>query len=143
LSIWDDRLWKHNVRSEYKDSWKIIDTEEYQRLRNLRQLGVTHLIFSGANHTRFEHCIGTAHLSRKMYNKLIKNSSNEMLDLDNNEIKRYEKLITIGGLCHDIGHGPFSHAFDSVVDKLLGQHKDDKRDWSHEWMGTQILDSMY
>ena len=46
-------------------SWDIIDTKQFQRLRYLKQLGVTDMVFNGGSHTRFQHCMGTAYLARK------------------------------------------------------------------------------
>ena len=52
----------------------IIHTEEFQRLRNLKQLGLTNMFFSGAVHTRFEHCIGTGYLAQTLLETLEKKS---------------------------------------------------------------------
>ena len=86
--------------------WDFIDTPEFQRLRNLKQLGNTHYIFPSATHSRFEHSIGVAYLSNKLINHLSSESN-------------FEKTITLAGLCHDLGHGPFSHLFDRGVLKTL------------------------
>ena len=85
---------------------KIIDTPEFQRLRDIKQLGTCYYIFPGASHNRFEHSLGVAYLARK----LIQNISDKQpeLEIDNNLIN----LVEIAGLCHDLGHGPFSHIFD-------------------------------
>lgn len=87
----------------------IIDTPEFQRLRDIKQLGICYFVFPNANHTRFEHSVGVAHLSRE----IIKNISMNQPDLgiDSETIEN----VQIAGLCHDLGHGPFSHLFDYQV----------------------------
>ncbi|WP_409201014.1 HD domain-containing protein [Methanobrevibacter sp. DSM 116169] len=81
----------------------IIDTKEFQRLRRIKQLGLINLIYPGANHTRFEHSIGTMHLSSKLANQL--------------ELSEYDsELVRISALLHDIGHGPFSHVSEGVLE---------------------------
>ena len=81
---------------------KVMDMPQFQRLRRIKQLGLINLIYPGANHTRFEHCIGTMNLASKLANKL--------------ELDEYEtELVRISGLVHDIGHGPFSHVSEGVL----------------------------
>jgi HD superfamily phosphohydrolase len=84
----------------------IIDTDIFQRLRNIHQLGVLYLIFPTANHSRFEHSIGTYYLANLMITNLKKNQSE--LNITDDIIQ----LVSIAGLCHDLGHLLFSHLFD-------------------------------
>lgn len=81
---------------------EVMDMPQYQRLRRIKQLGLINLIYPGANHTRFEHCVGTMNLASKLANEL---------DLDEYETE----LVRISGLVHDIGHGPFSHVSEGVL----------------------------
>jgi HD superfamily phosphohydrolase len=90
--------------------WDVIDTLPFQRLRNLKQIGNGHYVFPSATHSRFEHSIGVAYLSNKVFNHLCPNKE---------DYRYYEKVITLAGLCHDLGHGPFSHLFDRFVIKTL------------------------
>ena len=85
---------------------KIIDTPEFQKMRNIKQLGLCYLVFPGASHNRFEHSLGVAHLSGLMI-KTIQNKQPEL-----NISDRTILLIKIAGLVHDIGHACFSHFFD-------------------------------
>lgn len=105
----------------------IIDTSEFQRLRELHQLGTCHFVFPCGNHTRFEHSLGVYFLAGKML-ETIRNNSNaeelgkyimeipELADTEpHNKLTDYViELVKIAGLCHDLGHGPFSHVFDDT-----------------------------
>lgn len=110
---------------------KIIDTPEFQRLRYIKQLGTCSYVFPNAIHSRFEHSIGTYHVASECINTIVSETEPESIDQYMAEIKelqsyykaRYDnkihildeyvcELIKIAGLCHDIGHGPFSHVFD-------------------------------
>lgn len=107
-------------------SRRIIDTHEFQRLSRLKQLGTCDFVFRGATHTRFEHSIGVSHLAERVMKKLQENQP----DL---EITSIDILcVKIAGLCHDLGHGPFSHVFDGVFMKLMNEKDERLRDWRHE-----------
>lgn len=94
--------------------WSFIDNPVYQRLRFVKQMGTSNYVFPGANHSRFEHCIGVGYLSRKMLNYLKKQQPE--LEITKNDLRN----ITLGGMMHDLGHGPFSHLFDSDIVPALG-----------------------
>ena len=89
---------------------RIIDTPDFQRLRRITQMSVTNLVYPGANHTRFEHSLGTAHLSSVISGKLG----------FEDEEKRKIKLFA---LLHDIGHIAFSHEGEDVLREYLGDHE--------------------
>ena len=87
---------------------RLINAKEFQRLRRICQLGVTPLVFPGANHTRFAHSIGVLHVARRFLEKIKR--------LPNVNIEReHERIVLIAALLHDVGHGPYSHAFESIT----------------------------
>lgn len=77
----------------------LVDTEPFQRLRWVKQLGSANLVYPGANHTRLEHSIGVSHLVKQMASQS---------DVPNDEIS----LVSVAGLLHDLGHSPYSHLAD-------------------------------
>ena len=114
----------HGVISIDPLAKKIIDTVEFQRLRNIKQLGCCYYVFPGASHNRFEHSLGVYHLSNKYIS--ILNSKGEYIN-DNER-----KCIKIAALIHDIGHGPFSHLFDDLLPK----------DINHEYRSGELFKLM-
>ena len=80
----------------------MVDTPAYQRLRWIRQLGPTNLVYPGANHTRHEHCMGTCHVVGRIA---------DSIGLDSHD----KQLASVAGLLHDLGHSPFSHLGDEVA----------------------------
>ena len=86
----------------------LIEHPYFQRLRRIRQLGMTHLVYPGALHTRFHHALGAMHLMGEAVEVL--RSKGHLISAEEAE------AVTIAILLHDIGHGPFSHALeDSIV----------------------------
>jgi len=100
---------------------KIIDTPIFQRLRRIRQLSGAHLIYPGAQHTRFEHSLGVMHIA-----SMAGHALNEKGIVSSDNIQN----LRFAGLLHDIGHGPFSHLFEELLQK---------RKMSHEDMGRDII----
>ncbi|HBP90850.1 MAG TPA: hypothetical protein DD706_24550 [Nitrospiraceae bacterium] len=87
---------------------KIIDAPEFQRLRRIKQLAMSNLVYQGADHTRFAHSVGAMWMARRLVRHLRTQSKASFTDEE-------ECLVTLAALLHDIGHGPFSHAFEGVT----------------------------
>lgn len=100
----------------------LINAKEFQRLRRIKQLGMSEMVFPGANHSRFAHSIGVMHMARIILNRLEK--------VMQTALTGDQRLVVLtAALLHDLGHGPFSHAFE----KITGQ--------KHErWTETVITD---
>ena len=97
----------HNyIKVELPVVWDLINTKEFQRLRRIHQLGGAYLVFHTSEHSRFGHSLGVYEIVRRMVN--------EVYDLCE-QLSEQEKLVVmIAGLLHDLGHGPFSHAFETI-----------------------------
>lgn len=96
-----------------EDSWvkPFIDSANFQRLRHIKQLGMGDFIFPGAVHSRFNHCLGCSYVGSQIAQKI---------GLADEE----RQLVMIACLLHDIGHGPFSHAFEGMFHEKLIRHED-------------------
>lgn len=94
-----------------KDEKELVDTPQLQRLRRIRQLGLSSLVYPSATHTRFQHSLGVMHTAGKFA---------ESLGLD----EQRRKELRIAGLLHDTGHGPFSHASEVVAEKHGMSHEE-------------------
>ena len=86
-------------------AWRLIDTPEFQRLRHIRQLGVSEFVFPSATHTRFAHSVGVFHNARRLM-KVIEREEAGRVD------ERRRLVALLASMVHDLGHGPFSHAFE-------------------------------
>lgn len=89
----------------HENFMSIIDSPEFQRLRNIRQLGMCHYVFPGANHSRFEHSVGTFHLASQFA---------DTLDIEDKD------LLCASALLHDIGHPPISHGIEDFFREKTG-----------------------
>ncbi|KKH94821.1 phosphohydrolase [Methanosarcina sp. 1.H.T.1A.1] len=95
---------------------ELLATPQMQRLRRIKQLGFSNLVYPGANHTRFEHSLGAMHLASML-----------MKNLDSIEEDK-KKEIRAASLLHDVGHGPFSHVTENVIDKYTRHRHDDVKE---------------
>ena len=111
-----------NIPSELV--YDVISHPYFQRLRYIKQLGMTHLVYPGALHTRFHHALGAMHLM-KLSIEVLRSKGHEITP---NE----EEAITIAILLHDVGHGPFSHALEHTLVQGL----------SHEHISVMLMDRL-
>ena len=107
-------------------AWRLIQTPEFQRLRRIKQLGLSDFVFPGATHSRFMHSIGVFHNARRLAEIVRKESGSD----DNRQ-----KVVLIAALLHDIGHGPFSHAFEIARKEIAGGKPIEK----HEKLSAKLI----
>ena len=94
------------IHVEYQILWDCINAREFQRLRRIHQLGGDFQVYHTAEHTRFSHSLGVYEIVRRMV---------EEVDGLKNDLNEHEKVtVMLAGLLHDVGHGPFSHAFEAI-----------------------------
>lgn len=97
---------------------QIIDHSAFQRLRRIRQLGLTDLVYPGATHARFEHFLGVMHLSTQMYDAIVDKRQHYLINARGYNlggIERDRRIVRLAGLLHDAGHSPFSHSGESLM----------------------------
>uniref|UniRef100_A0A8V1A1J9 Deoxynucleoside triphosphate triphosphohydrolase SAMHD1 n=2 Tax=Gallus gallus TaxID=9031 RepID=A0A8V1A1J9_CHICK len=111
---------------------RIIDTPQFQRLRYIKQLGGTYFVFPGASHNRFEHSLGVGYLAGCLVRELKERQPE--LDITQRDIL----CVEIAGLCHDLGHGPFSHMFDGRFIPLARQGLN----WKHETASVEMFEHL-
>jgi len=108
----DEKVFKDPIHSLVRVNddliWKLIQTPEFQRLRRIKQLGGTHIVYSTAEHSRFSHSLGVYFIAKRMMDVLNKEKKEKFNDEE-------RMLVLCASLLHDVGHGPFSHSFESVL----------------------------
>ena len=108
----------------YPEEIAIIDHPSFQRLRRVRQLGLAHMVFPGATHTRFEHCVGAVHVAQLIVNHINHNyrkskSTTQAGDWTCGGVDYpTARFIRLGALLHDIGHLPFGHTLEDELAHL-------------------------
>lgn len=89
----------------------LVDSSVFQRLRRIKQLGVTNLVYPSANHTRFEHSIGATHIAGRIAERL--------------ELEADSEVLRAAALLHDLGHGPLSHTSEELLERYLNHSHED------------------
>ncbi|MHA1690917.1 MAG: protein kinase domain-containing protein [Candidatus Heimdallarchaeaceae archaeon] len=123
---------EHSLTLINKEMDKIIRTIDFQHLRGVKQLGPTNFVYPGANHTRFEHSLGTYHLAMRYLDKLVPQSEFRKLC---DPIDETIKIAALSALLHDIGHYPYSHWIEEIQYRFADGEVLD----SHEVRGCNII----
>ena len=117
---------------------RILDSRPFQRLRHVNQLALTHLVYPGATHKRFEHSLGVMYLADRVYgvvtepenvNEAVKGVLPELSRPV--ELQYWRKVLRAAALCHDLGHLPFSHAGEDLLPE----------GWNHERLTVEFIRS--
>jgi HD superfamily phosphohydrolase len=106
---------------------KIVDTRIFQRLRRLKQLALASLVYPGAVHSRFEHSLGAFHIAREISKRLLPSESDQ-------------ELVRLAALLHDIGHGPFSHVSEPILQRFCKIKLDLEKQQIHEIISSRIIE---
>lgn len=101
----------HGYIEPNEEEWRILDSPEMQRLRRIRQMGLSPLVYPSGTHTRFQHSVGVMHVAGRFA---------ESLNLNEQRTKE----VRMAGLMHDLGHGPFSHASEAVAEQKGLSHEE-------------------
>jgi uncharacterized protein len=102
--------------------WALLNTPDVQRLRRIKQLGVSEFVFPSASHTRFSHSIGVFHNARRLVSIIKREIGLGRVAGNFNEERA--KIALFAALLHDIGHGPFSHAFEEARKAIAAERGD-------------------
>ncbi len=105
----------HDFIRVYDHELEIIDNPIFQRLRRIKQLSGAHLTYPAAQHTRFEHSLGVMHIASQAGHALKEKGNLKSEDIE---------ILRLAGLLHDIGHGPFSHLFEEIIQQKKISHED-------------------
>src|SRR5207245_875145 len=96
----------HGLIELEPEEWGVVNSAPFQRLRGVQQLAMTHLVYPGARHSRFEHSVGAAHVAGRLAQSIG-------LQRDDARTRR----MRMAALAHDLGHGPFSHVSEEIFEK--------------------------
>ena len=116
----------HGLIALSQKEMDLINTKAFQRLRRIRQLAMAFLVYPGTLHTRFDHSIGVMHIAGRICNRL---------EITDEECKQ----IRLAALLHDIGHGPFSHVSEHLLDKYVPEEEGAPREKIHEKVTVDII----
>lgn len=97
---------------------EIVNHPVFQRLRRIRQLGLTDMVYPGAMHTRFEHSLGVMYVATRMFDEIVKRREEFLkseLSYTEGGLEKDRILVRISCLLHDVGHAPFSHAAEGLM----------------------------
>lgn len=121
------------------NSWEkqIIDSEVFQRLRRIKQLAWTDMVYPGASHNRFEHSLGVMQVTTRAFDLIVNDNKEYLksaLQFSDGGLDRDRTVLRLASLLHDVGHPPFSHAGEGVMPFM----DKDKR-YKHEHYSAAII----
>ena len=123
--------------------WDIINHPAFQRLRRIRQLSLTDMVYPGAMHTRFEHSLGVMHVVTRMFDSLVERErgflQSDAVGFDENGLSRDRIIVRLAALLHDCGHAPFSHA----AEDLMPENSKTKKPFKHEDFSAAIIRTLF
>lgn len=129
---------------------EIINHPVFQRLRRIKQLSFTDMVYPGASHTRFEHSIGVMQMATEMFDIIIvkkKRLLEDELSLKEPGIQTYRKIVRLAALLHDVGHAPFSHSGEDLMPLLPTTHKNymgnEFKRYKHEKYSIEIIKNVF
>jgi len=111
----------------------IINHPAFQRLRRIKQLSLTNMVYPGAQHTRFEHSLGVMHLASRMFDNIVLREGEYLkneLNYNDGGLQRVRELLRLAALLHDIGHAPFSHPAEELMPIKNENNRYDHEDYS-------------
>lgn len=119
-------------------AWRLLETPEFQRLRRIKQLGLSEFVYPGATHSRFSHSVGVFHLARRLLrlieSQITAGRAPGVID------PQRAKVAVLAALLHDLGHGPFSHAFEGAQ-RLIAEKRGGKPKRHEVWTAEIITHS--
>lgn len=126
-----------------QQEWDIINHPVYQRLRRIKQLSLTDMVYPGAVHTRLEHSIGVMKMASDIFDSIThKVRAKQLLadryKLNDTGLDRYRKVVRLAALLHDVGHSPFSHAGENLMPL-----KDGEKRYDHEAYSISIIEAYF
>ena len=121
------------------DDWEreIVNHPVFQRLRRIRQLGLTDMVYPGATHSRFEHSLGVMHIATRMFDAIVSRRRDFLeatYNYDDVGLARDRRILRLAALLHDVGHAPFSHG----AEDLMPEFEKDKQ-YTHEDYSAAIV----
>jgi HD superfamily phosphohydrolase len=118
---------------------EIVNSRYFQRLRRIKQLSLTDMVYPGATHTRFEHSLGTMQMASDMFDCIVRKERNlQRLFLRKEHTDRLRKIVRIAALLHDIGHAPFSHSSEDLMPISSGCIR-----YNHEHYSISIIKLLF
>jgi hypothetical protein len=112
----------------------VIDSQPFQRLRDVHQLALSYLVYPGASHKRFEHSLGVMEVAGRIFDVVtrpdkVNDAVRDVLpEFEGGEHQYWRRVLRMAALCHDTGHLPFSHAAEDALLRRMGPRADHPRD---------------